>query len=584
MIRGADGRLFVLLAVNLFLLPLLYTPFTHDVFGIGKATLVRIIGGILLLLAATDALRGRFRLAPNSMLYLVVSFFGLVMLAGLTSVHVPTSIFGLRHRFFGIISYLPILIIFLSAAKIRWTPERLLLMFQAFTLSAVLVSVVGLAQVLGAGFPVDLKFKFGKAAYSTFGNPNFVGVFLVMSVPIALTMISEADRKTRIYWLIATAAIIGGIWATLSAGAWVSGVIIMMAYGLLHLSRKAMISGRQLAVIALICAIAVSVFGALILGQEGRHARDRIETWKASLRVMSDFPLTGTGPDTMRFVIQKYKGVVPGVDQEIPEDAHNLFLTIGATTGVPALIIFIALLAVIGRRLLKAQADGPRGRLYHTLLLSIAGYLLAEMINPDSVANLAVFWTLMGVAMALTTEGAPRSQIKFNSLVAVLLIPLAIAMIVLPVPLFMSEYFLKRAERSVNLSEITAAYRTSQTLNPYCDWYQIRVADRFLDELGRDPQASDLVIRAASRAVELSPLEGDNHQILGAAYHNLARVEGDTRRYLQAVSSYEQALELNPYNRAAAGNLLLAYEELGMSTEAATLQAHWTELETKLGL
>ncbi|NPA92034.1 MAG: hypothetical protein GXO55_11425 [Chloroflexi bacterium] len=72
--------------------------------------------------------------------------------------------------------------------------------------------------------------------------------------------------------------------------------------------------------------------------------RDRIEIWGRSLYIIQDFAVTGIGLGSFRYVVPLLYPLF-----RIPEavHAHNIFLQAGVDFGVPGLIAYLALVALM---------------------------------------------------------------------------------------------------------------------------------------------------------------------------------------------------------------------------------------------
>ena len=100
---------------------------------------------------------------------------------------------------------------------------------------------------------------------------------------------------------------------------------------------------------------------------------------KAGLRIIRDFPLLGTGPDTVDIVFQDPKyGLSEGAKKNV--HLHNNFLKISAERGIPACLTWISFLvwaALSLRKLLKDKKSSvyplAAGALAALLALVAAG-------------------------------------------------------------------------------------------------------------------------------------------------------------------------------------------------------------------
>ncbi|MHB0995532.1 MAG: O-antigen ligase family protein [Elusimicrobiales bacterium] len=113
-------------------------------------------------------------------------------------------------------------------------------------------------------------------------------------------------------------------------------------------------------------------------------ANARITEWKAGAAIFRDFPLTGTGPYSLRKTFNRYhRTPIDGVI-DYP-DVHNIYLQRAADSGIPGLL---ALLLLFGTILKSSLACYLRSRDIYSLwgLAAFSGF--AVMMGTDSSFDL----------------------------------------------------------------------------------------------------------------------------------------------------------------------------------------------------
>jgi O-antigen ligase len=153
-------------------------------------------------------------------------------------------------------------------------------------------------------------------------------------------------------------------------------------------------------------------FGEMMRGENGRWA-----IWRASAAVAAEFPLLGAGsPEACKERYRQiYPTVVPDVPTEFPEGAphaHNSFLSIAAIYGIPALLIYLGLLAAW----LLAAFRERRGcadcwSLVSAVLAATVTAGMFENLAGHSVPAYATFMGL-GLAFALRHHAVPSHDPK----------------------------------------------------------------------------------------------------------------------------------------------------------------------------
>ena len=143
-----------------------------------------------------------------------------------------------------------------------------------------------------------------------------------------------------------------------------------------------------------------------LLGR-GRDAfgSERLGIWRAAAALIREHPLWGTGPDTF---LQAAREIMPSRGiflRQAFDTPHCLPLALAAASGLPALGLFLALLAVCLRRCAK---DGARGAVLAACILCWA----AQSLFTFSVCLTSpMAWAVLGMAAAGNTIEEAKSYV-----------------------------------------------------------------------------------------------------------------------------------------------------------------------------
>ncbi len=197
------------------------------------------------------------------------------------------------------------------------------------------------------------------------GHPNFLGAFLIMSMPFWFFGVDHLKR--RWHKLFSDGAILLGFLGllfTYSRSAWFG---VVAGIGMLSLSDRRAIT-RIIVFLVLFAVVAqalsfaytgVGVTDLIAMRFEQLNRSDfsaRPAIFASALEVIANNPLTGVGPGA--FLWHADNSMVSGVLLQ----AHNLLLNIAAEMGIPAAITYIIFLIAIfrmGLRNLRAVAREP---------------------------------------------------------------------------------------------------------------------------------------------------------------------------------------------------------------------------------
>ena len=173
------------------------------------------------------------------------------------------------------------------------------------------------------------------------GTMHAVSHAEIMAVAMVLAgvLIGAAKGRLRHFYIASFFILSLGFAASLSRGPALGLCFAMaIAFFLQRNARKFIIAGL---------AIIVLVFGASAL--LNKAGRERITMWKAGMDILRDYPLTGTGPYSLRRVFNSYHNrPVDGVI-DFP-DLHNLYIQRAADSGLPGLLALMLLLWTILKR------------------------------------------------------------------------------------------------------------------------------------------------------------------------------------------------------------------------------------------
>jgi len=292
-------------------------------------------------------------------------------------------------------------------------------MMDALILSALIQSVIGISQFLlqdsgsvpmiglgsheawQAGTSV-LKTVSGRflRAYGTFPHPNIYGWFLSVSLFVLVyrAMSASSDLRRRLL-VMALPVISFGLLVSFSRSAW-AGLVLGLVFLSVSVFRsvKSGAAKRIASVLAATILLSATVFAVLLrdaafsrfdagaVSAEG-SVTDRIATYRDSLAIFREHPVTGVGiGNSTAWILRS--------DSDRPvwsvQPAHDVPLLVLSELGVPGLVLFLAFPVVIAastRSIRHAHlAIGlllvslPSFLLDHFLWDSRSGLLLASMI------------------------------------------------------------------------------------------------------------------------------------------------------------------------------------------------------------
>lgn len=122
-----------------------------------------------------------------------------------------------------------------------------------------------------------------------------------------------------------------------------------------------------------------------------------------SFMMIKDHPLLGVGPDLMA----KYQIGTEALFTDSIDRSYNEYLYIAATRGIPALAVYLALLAASFARLFKDVREFASDRekwFRPALLAAVTAYSVQAFFSISAVTVAPFFWLLLGISWSKFTE------------------------------------------------------------------------------------------------------------------------------------------------------------------------------------
>jgi len=456
-------------------------------------------------------------------------------------------------------------------------------MARTITLTGGVVALYGLVQILPDKYDPFLWTKglYGEfRSFATFGNPDMYGAYaaLVLFVAAALLFI-ETDRWWRLASAVSFVLIGTSVFTSLTRAAWIGAVvgavcILIFAWRLGERPAR----GQLVTLGVLAASIAVAAFLAATtsvdvdsnlatrvpISQEGggleANTSSRLESWSIALEALSDRPVFGWGPDTYHLAFERNRTSAYSriVDSTVtPSSAHNWLLQTAVTTGVPGLLLKVALFAVVAvlsaKWLWRTPPGQGRGRLaFAGAWSACAAYLAAAALVPASPPSKLLLWCLLGVLLSPLSRKLGDSfpgRVRALGIAAMLL---GVAWVVVT-----SAQLYADTEAAVAMDagrpafERVQAAETATWINPLKARYAVAKGDAYRALLLESPVPTSTVeppalvsaVFALNDAIELEPSNPYHHtalvsmllvggQIMGPEYQERALDEAVRARSL----------------------------------------------------
>ena len=295
------------------------------------------------------------------------------------------------------------------------TRESVDIFICGFIIAAAIAGVVGIFHVVSGHTTtewLDTGFMgvIGLRLYSTFGNPNAYGTYLLLAIPLAAAAIVYVKS---IFLKICATGIAGmllvSLLATYSRGCYVSLAFGIGIFVLLIKKQLVVLFVPVLLVVPFLLPASVVARIISIFDMGDTSTMFRLNIYRGSLRMLADFWPVGVGQGEVAFnrvYIYYSLGAI------ITPHSHNLFLQIFIQTGIAGFLVFIGVLACFFRaqaNFLRRVTEFRLRVMSAAMIAAVSGFLLQGMFDYAfyNYRVMLTFFLFIGISLAFTRVAAP---------------------------------------------------------------------------------------------------------------------------------------------------------------------------------
>ncbi|WP_017381162.1 O-antigen ligase family protein [Paenisporosarcina sp. TG-14] len=427
----------------MILFPFVIDPWNEDFsFSLIKSTfLIAFMGIIWILVWRGNLLQPKLVDEKLKMEYILFIFIALLTFSTIFSADIYTSIVGAWTRHEGYLTWLGYLSVFYFYYRVinydNFSPEKLLK--NLFVVSAV-ISIYGILQHFDYDFiSLIVPWESPTSSIAFFDNPNFYGTYLVLTMGIGMGLyIMASEKKPLLFYGIVLTLMTSVLLYTNTRSAWIGltivalfytftivkqyklwrkWMVLLLAMGIMVVGINATEGNRYLGKIF----ITLEESGELLEeGLTGHEGSSRLIIWQKDVTILDDYFWIGSGIDTHAIVF-------PATPDELEEyfnnrtimvdKAHNEYLQIAVTIGIPALLVYLLLLFKVYRRAFQTLkgANKQQKHIIFTLLAVITGYLVQAIFNISVVSVAPILWMFLGIVYGYSTKIHHQFTTKENN-------------------------------------------------------------------------------------------------------------------------------------------------------------------------
>lgn len=597
-IKNCNSGIFLGLLALVFFLPLVLNFRLADTFDLAKVTLFRMVVIALVLFWLVKILKSTEIKLTHSPLNLPAVCFVLVgVLATIFSINPRLSFWGLyKYYCWGFSSIVGYVLLYFIVAN-NFPKDSVKKLFFFAVLAGGIVAFYGIGQYKGVEIFSRMPKAPGGRIWSTLGNANYLGAFLIMVFPLGLgTLLFTKSR----FWRLVLVGVLGSFFicllVTLSRGAWLglAGSLLLFTVLLRESIPKRLLRLSGLTVIFLLLMVAL-IFSFVKKGKSQQGLKvfrrissivdladpgivARVSSWGSSLEMVQKHPLLGTGLDTYYLVFPSHRQLsyLYSSGKDITAGyAHNELLQAVTTTGVLGLAAYLWFwfaFFYVGRKKLRSSTRQEERIIIASILASGLALLIQNQFSFSVLTTSTYFWLFAGILVGGTGEPRVKTfKINLNTWLRNVLLMVAAAgslflMIKAIVP-YRADLiyedglcYLKGKNQRVAIEKIEQAI----SLNPYVERYNIKLGGIYKDLASTSKsqeERRDWLERAEEsyqRNVKMYPQQPYSYLNLGTSYMWQAQMLGrDTVD--KAIRSFQKAVRIDPYFIDAWHNLGRVY-------------------------
>lgn len=474
---------------------------------------------------AVSSLRDRRPVRYHRVLIVVGTAALAVTISAVFSLSRSVSVIGDPFRGEGLVTFLSCCMLSFLALQYVDRAARVRRVCEVATLSGTVVAAYGLVSFAGFDPLVWRAQMFGAQLFSTMGNPDVMGAYLVLPLVMGLGLaVSETQERWRYVWFAAVGIVTAALVLTLVRAAWAGAIIALVVLVLGARSVGWRPQRVHYAALGGIAAIVLIAGVAVELDQPGRNIivgkiasvfsggtslGVRFQYWSAALRIWSRAPILGSGLGTFRDAFS----ADPGADYfahwssyaYTVGSAHNYYLELLATVGA----VGTACIVTVSGWSLAAAAPFGREKDKHQDLLMVAvwaafvGFTVALCATVTDVALSLWPWILSGVLISPMTTRSDMPVVARRAVVALVGLAAAVS-IVLVASWVAADAVYFRATRQPLVETRAAISRQAIALNPLGQQYRVGLAEYLNAQVSsamESGQPSSTVVALARDAV-----------------------------------------------------------------------------------
>ena len=581
------------------LIPIAFSTKTFDPFGTPKIAIFY-LGSTLILFGLFLHYRSLINL-PKYIIGTISLFIIVEAWQALRLYDIPAGLMGAYGQSESLFVQIGFIVFFLASYLfIRDDQDRSL--FRGTVLVTVFfISIYGIFQYL---FGDPISFSVGKTVLSRvkslLGDPNALGAFLILSVPLILVEFRRFYPKLTSFFIgscLFLAMI--ALFLSFSRSAWLGflfGLFPLIYQTFIHLLKKKVYKQDYKFAILVFVIIILGFFTSKICtGFQPQYYKDynidsrvssitqgndsgRALIWSSAWKSFKEAPLLGYGIGSFQVNFHRFQNIKAlkfwGPERDLRQ-VHNETLHYLTTQGIVGLFSYVGLLLalLIGANfigLFREEISFEKAALWSAIL----GYLCYMQLNYPLIHYSFLFWIDLGILLGMAKPPALQESVCRKNLPLIITSVIIIGLSGLfSFNIFRADIYYSKAFNEAcyhRYQQSFSNYRTAISLSPWNYHYRYRYGISLLRaalwENKKQQQALALryLTQARTFLIDLTRKNPDRYESLFL----LGQVEAQLGHFNEAVHYYRQSLQLYPLNYKIDYSLAKALWLLGERTKS----------------
>lgn len=635
-VRESENNIGLLFHILIIFTPLIFYPYTSELFEFNKIIFVYLISSAIFLLWIIKIITGQQVKFRKTFLDLPLGLFLISqLLSTIFSIDQHTSIFGYYSRFNGgLLSSLSYVFLYWAFVNNVKTVKPFL---QSVLIAALAVSLWGIPSHFGWDPSCLIVSDTIKSScwssdfnpmirsFSTLGQPNWLAAFLAMAIPLYLAfMITTNHLRDKLLYglgfLINYLAFTfsysrGGTFGLISAISLFIVMITFLKYRSFKLKLKisrflntsSLVRYWPYLTLIVVLLLINLIFGnALIhrpieieqsknasLETEGTESgKIRLIVWRGALEIFRHYPIFGSGTETFAYSYYQFRPLDHNQVSEwefLYNKAHNEYLNYLATTGILGFAAYMFLIFSIfwffWTVFKQTSLDFESKLIVAALTSGITSYLVQNFVQ-FSVVPIALLFSLypaFGYVLTSTEDKYYKFKIKFPTFLQKVPKYLYISIVIL--------VFLTTVKLILNYWEADQLYKkglNTQSTDPIKSYSYLTLAlDNFNEPVYRSELAFTEAVLVSSYQAEIeNNLQATKEATTSAEKEKLNAEIEELKSISASLEKDAQdnaviALRQEPFNLNLWRNSVQMYLQLASTNPAKLEQAELAARETK---